>query len=62
MLAAAEKEETESDKFESSIAQLLSILVEELPIKQAAKIAAKLTGNAKNSLYKQAMALQKEQG
>jgi len=59
MLAATEKKDTESDNFESSTEQLLSVLVEELPVKQAAKIAAKLTGKAKNMLYKQAMALQK---
>ncbi len=61
MLAATEKTETESDSFESSTETLLSVLVEELPIKQAAKIAAKLTGKAKNVLYKQAMTLQKNQ-
>ncbi|HIO91760.1 MAG TPA: 16S rRNA (cytidine(1402)-2'-O)-methyltransferase [Leucothrix mucor] len=57
MLAASEKGGEESDSFESSIDQLLSILLEELPVKQTAKIAAKLTGKSKNILYKQAMSL-----
>ena len=40
-----------------STQQLLNILTDELPIKQAASLAAKITGQAKNKLYKQAMAI-----
>lgn len=37
--------------------KLLDILVEELPVKQAASIAAKITGKKKNDLYRQAMVI-----
>lgn len=40
-------------------AQLLSVLLKELPLKQAVKIACELTNAHKNELYKMALALQK---
>ena len=41
--------------------QILTILLGELPVKQAAAITAKLTGQRKNEVYKIALALKDEQ-
>ncbi len=49
--------EVESDAINSSTEELLKILLEELPVNQVAKLAAKITGAKKNDLYRQAMAL-----
>lgn len=38
---------------------LLALLEEEIPVNQAAKIAARITGQAKNKLYRQAMEMSK---
>lgn len=56
MLEGHEKE-TESDAINSSTEELLKILLDELPVKQAATIAVKITGKKKNELYKLAMKL-----
>jgi len=48
-------EETDSEAIHQSSEDLLKILLEELPVKQAASIAAKITGLKKNALYRQAM-------
>jgi len=50
-------EETESDAINSSSEELLKILLDELPVKQAAAIATKITGRKKNELYRLAMEL-----
>ena len=47
------------DAVECSSDELLETLLEELPVKQAAGIAAKITGKKKNELYRQAMVLRK---
>lgn len=45
---------------QSSAEACLTILLDELPLKQAVKLAAQLTGIHKNELYAQALGLQKE--
>ena len=39
---------------------VLSVLIDELPVKQAAKIAARITGKNKNELYKAALVLKEK--
>lgn len=48
-------EQTDDDKIKQTSEDLLKILLDELPVKQAATIAAKITGRKKNELYRQAM-------
>lgn len=57
MVAGAAKTDGASARTELDTTRLLEILVDELPVRQAAGIVAKLTGQAKNSLYRQAMAI-----
>jgi len=58
MLAGyAAQDEADNDDIHGSIDHLLKILVDELPVKQAAGIAAKITGRKKNALYKRAMSI-----
>jgi 16S rRNA (cytidine1402-2'-O)-methyltransferase len=42
------------------IDNMLSVLIDELPVKQASKIAARITGKNKNELYKAALALKEK--
>ncbi|MEH6456092.1 MAG: 16S rRNA (cytidine(1402)-2'-O)-methyltransferase [Cocleimonas sp.] len=50
-------EETDSDALQRTSEELLTILLDELPVKQAASIASKITGRKKNELYRLAMSL-----
>lgn len=59
LMVAGFIDDADSDEVNSSIEDLLKILVDELPVKQAAGLAAKITGRKKNELYKLAMALKK---
>ncbi len=59
VMLAGHSKDTESDEITSSTEALLTILLEELPVKQVAKLVAKITGKKKNELYKQAMSLKK---
>jgi len=48
------------DEAQRLVQRLLPVLVDALPVKQAATIAAKVTGLNKNDLYKQALSLKAE--
>jgi len=50
--------EVESDQVDAIA--ILKVLMSELPLKQAARIAAKLTGNRKNDTYELALSLKSE--
>ena len=49
----------ENKKKEVSAEEVLMVLLEELPLKQAASLAAKITGERKNILYEKALAKKK---
>ncbi|MCG8429484.1 MAG: 16S rRNA (cytidine(1402)-2'-O)-methyltransferase [Chromatiales bacterium] len=51
---------TQEDGLEPQVERVMRILLAEMPVKQAAAIAAKLTGEKKNKLYQQALVWQKE--
>ena len=59
LMVAGFIDDADSDEVNSSIEDLLKILVDELPVKQAAGLAAKITGRKKNELYRLAMTLKK---
>jgi 16S rRNA (cytidine1402-2'-O)-methyltransferase len=50
----------QGDEERQLLNKLLPVLVDELPVKQAAKIASKLTGLHKNDLYRQALSLKQK--
>lgn len=56
MLEGYEKDQVD-DALDISTDAMLKILVDELPVKQAASLASKITGKKKNELYKRAMSL-----
>jgi 16S rRNA (cytidine1402-2'-O)-methyltransferase len=58
VLAGADKKH--SDTSTVATEQVLKILLSELPVKQAATLAAKITGEKKNKLYDLALAWQKQ--
>jgi len=50
----------QGDEKQQLLDKLLPVLVDELPVKQAAKIASKVTGLHKNDLYRQALSLKEK--
>lgn len=58
LVVAGAGEVTESTKIDEE--HLLRVLLEELPVKQAAGLAARITGGKRNALYSRALELQKD--
>jgi 16S rRNA (cytidine1402-2'-O)-methyltransferase len=52
--------EEQCDEGRQLLNKLLPVLVDELPVKQAAKIASRVTGLHKNDLYRQALSLKQK--
>ncbi|WP_439654685.1 16S rRNA (cytidine(1402)-2'-O)-methyltransferase [endosymbiont of Lamellibrachia barhami] len=50
----------QSDQKTVETEQVLKVLLDELPLKQAAALAAKITGEKKNALYQQALAWKRD--
>lgn len=57
LVVAGSVEESVDD---SMVDEVLSVLIEELPVKQAAKIASRITGKHKNDCYKAALVLKEK--
>ena len=57
LMLAGQTEVSESEEVSVNLESLLKVLVEELPVKQAATLAAKITGVRKNEAYKYAQKL-----
>ena len=57
LMLAGQVQDKQTNEQTVAVESLLKILVDELPVKQAAGLAAKITGKKKNELYKLAMSL-----
>jgi len=55
LVAGAEKQADAEQAAEAT--RILEILLKELPVKQAAALTARITGEKKNQLYQEALAL-----
>ncbi|MCW8854478.1 MAG: 16S rRNA (cytidine(1402)-2'-O)-methyltransferase [Gammaproteobacteria bacterium] len=55
IVQGAELDEVEASVIQVDVDRLLEILVDELPVKQASELVAKITGIKKNQLYKKAL-------
>ncbi|MBB1485490.1 16S rRNA (cytidine(1402)-2'-O)-methyltransferase [Oceanospirillum sediminis] len=59
LVVAGADESSDDDEGSVAAGRVLEVLLEELPVKQAAALTAKITGQKKNSLYQQALSMQK---
>ncbi len=60
MLVVEGAPETNGEADDTAHDALLRLLLEEVPVKSAAKLAAALTGASRNTLYARALALKDE--
>ena len=59
LVVAGADELPDDDEGSVAAGRVLEVLLEELPVKQAAALTAKITGQKKNALYQQALSMQK---
>lgn len=62
VVAGAPPAQEDDDAASVSTRELLRLLIEELPVKQAVSVAARITGGKRNALYEQAIAMAGSQG
>lgn len=60
LLVSGKPPEPKKEGISPEAKRILALLIEELPIKQAAKLAAAITGEKKNALYAEGLALKSE--
>ena len=60
LIIEGKAQEEQADQLEAR--RVLQILLQECPLKQAASLAAQLTGQKKNALYQLALSMKSEAG
>lgn len=62
LVSGAAEQGAAADELDADAERMLAVLLEELPLKQAVRLAAKLSGAPRNALYQRALALKSDAG